>query len=99
MVIDALNLKATKLQRDKTKEVMVILGNQLKLKTHQLDSLTILLQRVGCEYRMLVAIRARELIWERLFVKVSSGKIWRLKRYWCNDAQPGRKKAVNIMLL
>ena len=71
-IMNALNLKARKLQRDKTKEVMVILGNQLKLKTHQLDSLTILLQELRVKYQILdYGVQAKEVV--KSYLKALSG--------------------------
>ncbi len=52
-IIKALNLKARSLQRDKTKEVLVVLTNELNYKKHQLDSLNTRLNEIRTNYHIL----------------------------------------------
>lgn len=52
-IINALNLKARNLQRSKTKEVLVVLTNQLNFKKHQLDSLNDRLNEIRSQYQIL----------------------------------------------
>ena len=52
-IISALNLKARNLQRDKTKEVLVVLTNELNYKQHQLDSINDRLNELRNKYQIL----------------------------------------------
>ena len=52
-IIDALNLKARSLQREKTKEVLVIVNNQLLVKRKQVDSVNAILQELRVKYQLL----------------------------------------------
>jgi capsular polysaccharide biosynthesis protein len=71
-IINALNFKARKLQRDKTQEVLVITENHLKLKTHQLDSLTTLLQGLRVKYQILdYGVQVKEVV--KSYLKALSG--------------------------
>lgn len=52
-IINNLNLKARALQRDKTKELVVIINNQLQVKKRQVDSITSILQELRVKYQLL----------------------------------------------
>lgn len=52
-IINALNLKARNLQREKTKEVLAIVSNQLLVKQKQLDSVNSILQELRVKYQLL----------------------------------------------
>ncbi len=52
-IIVALNLKARNLQRDKTKEVLVVLTNEMNYKQHQLDSINSHLNEIRNKYHIL----------------------------------------------
>lgn len=52
-IITAINIKARELQREKSREVLVMEGNQLKLKKHQVDSLNIVLVELRVKYQIL----------------------------------------------
>ncbi len=52
-IIDRLNLKARGLQREKTKEVLVIVSNQLLVKRKQVDSVNSILQELRVKYQLL----------------------------------------------
>ncbi|MES2140465.1 MAG: hypothetical protein V4511_12225 [Bacteroidota bacterium] len=52
-IINALNHKARSLQREKTKEVLVIVSNQLLLKKRQVDSVNSILQELRVKYQLL----------------------------------------------
>jgi hypothetical protein len=52
-IINNLNLKARALQRDKTKELVVIIKNQLQVKQRQVDSITSILQALRVKYQLL----------------------------------------------
>ena len=52
-IIEALNLKARNLQRSKTKEVLTIVENQMKLKEKQVDSVKAILQELRVNYQLL----------------------------------------------
>ncbi|MGQ0828570.1 MAG: hypothetical protein ACT4ON_09265 [Bacteroidota bacterium] len=73
-ILDALNLKARTLQRDKTKEILVIAGNQLDLKKRQLDSLNIVLEELRVKYQILdYGVQSKEVI--KSYLKaLSTGK-------------------------
>ncbi len=73
-IINALNLKARNLQREKTQEVLVVEANQLNLKKRQLDSLNADLVELRVKYQILdYGTQAKEVI--KGYVKVlSSGK-------------------------
>lgn len=73
-ILDALNLKARTLQRDKTKEVLVIVEHQLNFKKHQLDSLNALLIGLRVKYQILdYGVQSKEVI--KSYLKaLSSGK-------------------------
>lgn len=73
-IITALNLKARNLQREKTREVLVVEANQLNLKKRQLDSLNTALLELRVKYQILdYGTQAKEVI--KGYVKIlSSGK-------------------------
>ena len=73
-IINALNLKARNLQREKTREVLVVEANQLNLKKRQLDSLNTALIELRVKYQILdYGTQAKEVI--KGYVKIlSSGK-------------------------
>lgn len=52
-IINALNLKARSLQREKTKEVLEIVSNQLLVKKKQVDSVNSILQELRVKYQLL----------------------------------------------
>lgn len=52
-IINALNLKARNLQREKTKEVLAIVSNQLLVKQKQVDSVNSILQELRVKYQLL----------------------------------------------
>jgi hypothetical protein len=52
-IINALNLKARSLQREKTKEVLAIVSNQLLVKKKQVDSVNSILQELRVKYQLL----------------------------------------------
>lgn len=52
-IINALNLKARNLQREKTKEVLEIVSNQLLVKKKQVDSINSILQELRVKYQLL----------------------------------------------
>lgn len=52
-IINALNLKARSLQREKTKEVLAIVNNQLQTKKKQVDSVNSILQELRVKYQLL----------------------------------------------
>lgn len=52
-IINALNLKARNLQREKTKEVLAIVSNQLLVKKKQVDSVNSILQELRVKYQLL----------------------------------------------
>ncbi len=52
-VINALNLKARKLQRDKTQEVLNMFSNQLQFKKKQVDSVSAAIQELTVKYQLL----------------------------------------------
>lgn len=52
-IITALNLKARTLQREKTKEIAVMLSNQLVVKKRQVDSLNSILEELRVKYQIL----------------------------------------------
>lgn len=52
-IINALNLKARSLQREKTKEVLDIVSNQLLVKKKQVDSVNSILQELRVKYQLL----------------------------------------------
>lgn len=52
-IINALNLKARNLQREKTKEVLAIVSNQLIVKKKQVDSVNSILQELRVKYQLL----------------------------------------------
>ena len=52
-IINALNLKARSLQRDKTKEVVVLTRNLLENKRRQVDSIDAVLQELRVKYQLL----------------------------------------------
>ena len=52
-IINSINLKARSLQRDKTKELVVIINNQLQVKKRQVDSITSILQELRVKYQLL----------------------------------------------
>ncbi|MES2287862.1 MAG: hypothetical protein V4547_19395 [Bacteroidota bacterium] len=52
-IINALNLKARNLQREKTKEVLEIVSNQLLVKKKQVDSVNSILQELRVKYQLL----------------------------------------------
>ena len=52
-IINSVNLKARSLQREKTKELVVIIGNQMKEKKKQIDSITTVLQELRVKYQLL----------------------------------------------
>ncbi|MES2591484.1 MAG: hypothetical protein V4608_06340 [Bacteroidota bacterium] len=52
-IIHSLNLKARSLQREKTKEVVVIFKNQLIVKKQQVDSINTILQELRVKYQLL----------------------------------------------
>jgi hypothetical protein len=60
-IINAMNLKARALQRDKTKEVEVVVKNQLDLKKHTIDSIEIRLHELRVKYQLFdYKIQAKE---------------------------------------
>jgi capsule polysaccharide export protein KpsE/RkpR len=73
-IINALNLKVRSLQRDKTKEVLVLLTNQMNFKMHQLDSINAKLLELRVKYQILdYKTQAKEVI--KGYVKeLGSGK-------------------------
>ncbi len=73
-IINALNLKARNLQRDKTKEVLVVLSNQLKYEKQQLDSISFRLLDLRTKYQILdYNSQAKEIM--KAYLKVlGSGK-------------------------
>lgn len=73
-ILNSLNLKARTLQRDKTREVLVIVGNQMDFKKHQLDSLNSLLKELRVKYQILdYGVQSKEVI--KSYLKaLSSGK-------------------------
>ncbi|MES2138292.1 MAG: hypothetical protein V4511_01190 [Bacteroidota bacterium] len=52
-IINALNLKARSLQREKTKEMLDIVNNQLLLKKKHVDSVNSILQELRVKYQLL----------------------------------------------
>lgn len=52
-IINALNLKARSLQRDKTKEVVVLTRNLMEIKRRQVDSIDAVLQELRVKYQLL----------------------------------------------
>ena len=52
-IINSLNLKARNLQREKTKELVVIIHDQLQVKKRQVDSITSALQELRVKYQLL----------------------------------------------
>ncbi len=52
-IINGLNLKARNLQREKTKEVLAIVHNQLLVKKKQVDSVNSILQELRVKYQLL----------------------------------------------
>ncbi|MDP1745441.1 MAG: hypothetical protein Q8L90_07685 [Bacteroidota bacterium] len=52
-IINALDLKARSLQREKTKEVLEIVSNQLLVKKKQVDSINSILQELRVKYQLL----------------------------------------------
>ncbi len=71
-IIDALNRKARKLQRDKTKEVLVVLTNQLNYKKQQLDSINSKLFDLRTKYQILdYNSQAKEIM--KAYLKVLAG--------------------------
>ncbi|MBA3704523.1 MAG: hypothetical protein H0W84_01060 [Bacteroidetes bacterium] len=73
-IINALNLKARKLQRDKTAEFLVIITNQMNAKRFQLDSLNTILESLRVKYQILdYNSQAKEVV--KSYLKVlGSGK-------------------------
>ncbi len=71
-IINSLNRKARKLQRDKTGEVLVVLANQLKYKKQQLDSISFKLLDLRTKYQILdYSSQAKEVM--KAYFKVLSG--------------------------
>lgn len=52
-IVNQLNLKARSLQRSKTKEVLIIVENQLLVKKKQVDSVNAILQELRVNYQLL----------------------------------------------
>ncbi len=52
-IINALNLKVRSLQREKTKEILSIVNNQLLVKKKQVDSVNSILQELRIKYQLL----------------------------------------------
>ena len=51
-IINAMNLKARNLQRDKAKEVVVVIKDQLNLKKHNVDSISAVLNELRVKYQI-----------------------------------------------
>jgi hypothetical protein len=52
-IMNALNQKARKLQRDKSKEILTMQGHQLAQRKKELDSVNVLLQNLRANYQLL----------------------------------------------
>ncbi len=73
-IINSLNLKARKLQRDKTGEVLVVLTNQLKYKKQQLDSISFKLLDLRKKYQILDYNSQAKEVMKAYFKVLSGGK-------------------------
>jgi hypothetical protein len=73
-IIDALNLKARMLQREKTKEVVVINANQMVFKKKQVDSLNAVLEELRVKYQILDYESQSKEVLKSYLKAVSAGK-------------------------
>ncbi len=72
-IIHQLNLKARSLQRSKTKEVLLIVSNQLQVKKKQVDSVKAILQELRVNYQLLdYEIQVKE-VTKNYFKALNSG--------------------------
>lgn len=73
-ILNSLDMKVRTLQRDKTKEVLVIVGNQLNSKKRQLDSLNAFIKELRIKYQILdYGVQSKEVI-KGYLKALSSGK-------------------------
>lgn len=72
-IINALNLKARSLQRDKTKEVVVITKNLMENKRQQVDSIDGILQELRVKYQLLDYDIQTEEVTKSYFKALSGG--------------------------